>query len=113
MSAEGPDPTDNMPAAEPRVKPRAPLFLERRSYRQRRVLDALRLVPLLGALLWAVPLLWRDGSVPTSRAILYIFGVWAGLVVLALALTRRIETRTDDTGPDDAPRDAGHDAWRP
>lgn len=90
------------------------LFLERRSYRQRRLMDALRLLPLLGAVLWAVPLLWGQpetasgmakgaevsGGVPTSRAMLYVFGVWAILAVLALLLSLRLDRSVDNT---DAP----------
>ncbi|MBR9653442.1 hypothetical protein [Thalassovita aquimarina] len=69
---------------------RSPLFLERRSYRLRRVMDAARLMPFLGAALWAVPVLWPgpgENEVSTSRAILYIFLVWAVLVVATLLLT--------------------------
>lgn len=89
------------------------LFLERRSYRQRRLMDALRLLPLLGAVLWAVPLLWGqpeaqtvadEGAgvhgVPTSHAMLYIFGVWAVLAFLALFLSLRLDRSVDKT---DAP----------
>lgn len=90
------------------------LFLERRSYRQRRLMDALRLLPLLGAVLWAVPLLWGQpdaasgapegaavsGGVPTSRAMLYVFGVWSILAVLALFLSLRLDRSVDKT---DAP----------
>ena len=38
--------------------PRAPIFLEKRGYRQRRMMDAVRLLPFLGLMLWMVPLLW-------------------------------------------------------
>lgn len=84
-----------------------PLFLERRSYRQRRIMDAARLLPVLGALLWCVPLLWAEGrgagaseGVRTSSAIVYIFGVWAFLAVGALVLSLVIRDRTDRGAPD-------------
>ena len=64
-------------------------------------MDALRLLPVLGALLWAVPLLWVDagggnapapeGGIATSRAMLYIFGVWAILSLLAWLLSSRLD----------------------
>ena len=64
------------------------VFLERQSYRRRRLMDTARLLPVLGALLFAVPLMWpRAGEggdvapLPTSRAILYIFLVWALLIL--------------------------------
>ncbi|SEO15940.1 hypothetical protein SAMN04490248_10255 [Salinihabitans flavidus] len=81
---------------------RPALFLERRSYRRRRLTDMIRALPVVGALLWAVPLLWPlegEGTVRTSDAIIYIFSVWAGLIVVSALLTRlmpRGEGRTDD-----------------
>ncbi|TDK41225.1 hypothetical protein [Antarcticimicrobium luteum] len=64
------------------------VFLERQTYRRRRLMDAARLLPVLGALLFAVPLLWPGAEdagtaapVPTSRAIRYIFVVWALLIL--------------------------------
>ena len=68
---------------------RSPLFLERQSYRGRRLVDFLRILPLIGGLLWAVPLLWptgEDSSVTTSQAIVYIFGVWLLMVLSAAAV---------------------------
>ncbi len=64
------------------------VFLERQSYRRRRLTDAARLLPALGILLYAVPLLWPAAGdtggaepMPTSGAILYIFLVWALLIL--------------------------------
>lgn len=62
-------------------------FLQRQSYRRRRLIDTIRMVPVIGAVLWAVPLLWptpedAEGSVATSDAIIYIFGVWFLMVLL-------------------------------
>lgn len=78
-----------------------PLFLERRSYRQRRLMDAARLLPLLAAVLWVVPLLWPKGAqegTATSTAILYLFGTWLGLAVLAFLISRRLVDE-GDSGP--------------
>ena len=64
-----------------------PIFLERRSYRLSRMMDAVRLLPLLGFMLWLLPTLWTvsdaDGVEPVkmSQAIKYVFGVW--LVMIA------------------------------
>ena len=91
--AEAPDGRDPASASGARA-----LFLERHSYRRRRLSDAARLLPIVGAALFLIPLLWPDagdgvvdgggdggsnGAVPTSLATLYIFGVWAGLIVVA------------------------------
>ncbi|UYV39573.1 hypothetical protein N4R57_12680 [Rhodobacteraceae bacterium D3-12] len=67
-----------------------PVFLEKANYRRRRLVDAVRLMPVLGALLWAVPLLWTQGDTSSSSALLYVFGIWFGLVVLAGMLSRWI-----------------------
>ncbi len=71
-----------------------PVFLERRSYRQRRMMDAVRLLPLIGLLLWLLPTLWSvsdDGGVEpvnTSQAITYVFGVWGCLILSGGVLWR-------------------------
>ena len=73
------------PAGEPEGGKKAPpVFLERQSYRRRRLMDAARLMPAIGALLFAVPLLWpragEVGAVATSDAIRYLFIIWAVLI---------------------------------
>ncbi|WP_298917550.1 hypothetical protein [uncultured Roseobacter sp.] len=89
------------------AKPGTPLFLERDGYRRRRMMDAIRLLVILGAGLWMIPLLWptqgvADGqAVPTSKALLYVFGVWWALIAISAYLARRlgrIPAQTDDTG---------------
>ncbi|MFV0514181.1 MAG: hypothetical protein ACK5MY_11210 [Jhaorihella sp.] len=90
MTGPGPGRKDGPEVSDhPRNPAQTPVFLERRSYRRRRLSDAARLLPLLGAALFAVPLLWpgaeagdADRQIPTSDAVLYIFAVWAGLVVV-------------------------------
>lgn len=85
----------------------SPLFLERRSYRQRRLMDAARLMPILGATLWAVPLLWGDGGaddagarMSNSNAMVYIFGVWVVLVGLTMWVSLRLK---DDSAEPPSP----------
>lgn len=86
-------------------KPR-PLFLERRSYRRRRVADAARLLPLAGWVLVCVPILWlpeRTAAPDTVRGGIYLFGVWAALIGVAFALSRVLSgegDRTSDAGQD-------------
>lgn len=82
---------------------RVPLFVARPTYRRRRLLDAIRALPVLGLLLWLIPLLWSvpDTPMPASRALIYLFGVWAGLILGAVALIfalRRAEIREDRAG---------------
>ena len=73
------------------------IFLEHAGYRQRRIRDAARLLPVFGAILWAIPLLWQsdapDGE-NSSGALVYVFVVWAILIGLSFAISRLI--RADD-----------------
>lgn len=79
-----------------------PVFLERRTYRRRRMMDAARLLPLFGLGLFLVPLLWPQANdsepqVPMSDAFVYIFVVWAGLILVSGLLSRQARgwARTD------------------
>lgn len=82
--------------------PVEPLFLARRTYRRRRLMDALRLLPWLGAFLFGLPLLWRDPA--TSHGLLYLFAAWALLIVISFALARRL---SQDPGTDAEPPGEG------
>ncbi|MDF1854886.1 hypothetical protein [Pseudooceanicola sp.] len=80
------------------------VFLDHRTYRRRRLADLARVLPVIGmVLLLMVPLFWVQGAggTVTSHAILWLFGVWAGLVVLAAWLaSRRLEPEVDPkSGP--------------
>lgn len=77
---------------------KAPVFLERQTYRRRRLADAARLMPFLGGAVFAVPLLWQVGGtgemttpVLTSGAAIYLFLAWAGLIVLSAWLGRFLQ----------------------
>ncbi|SLN75274.1 hypothetical protein [Ruegeria meonggei] len=92
---------------------RPSLFLERQSYRRRRLTDAARLLPVLGAALIAIPLLWPSGDavqdgIPLSSAILYIFSCWVVLIAASLifGFASRHKTANDDSEPES-------DRWQP
>lgn len=79
---------------------REPLFLARRTYRRRRIMDAARVLPWLGLALFLLPVLWSAGAAPgTARVGVYLFAVWAGLIVAAALLARPL-SRQDDAGED-------------
>lgn len=66
------------------------LFVEQRSYRQRRLRDAARLLPVLLAVLVAVPAYWlagddAAGGTGTRSVGIYLFAIW-GVAVAAAAL---------------------------
>lgn len=73
---------------------KGPMFLERQSYRRRRVMDAIRLLPMLGVVIWMVPLLWpvtqgTQEGLRTSVALQYLFGGWIVLVAIGWGLWAR------------------------
>ncbi|WP_368184234.1 hypothetical protein [Aestuariibius sp. HNIBRBA575] len=71
----------------------APIFLERSGYRQRRIRDFARLLPIIGVILVLMPLLWPGGAQSdhgTADALLYLFFVWLVLVAVAVAVSRKL-----------------------
>jgi len=94
---------------------RVPIFVERGTYRRRRVADAARLLPVVGVILFLLPLLWvgSDGeSGRTAWVMSYIFVVWAVLAVLSGVLSRYLVSEDDarhrgGTGGDDVDGDDG------
>ena len=59
------------------------------STRQRRVLDAANLLPLLAIVLIVIPILWASGRA-TSSALVYVFSVWMVLIGLSGVLSRSL-----------------------
>jgi hypothetical protein len=76
---------------------RAPLFVERDIYRRRRLLDAARILPAVGLIALLMPVLWvASGGTDTAAEALYLFGLWAGMIGAAAAMShplRRILER--------------------
>ena len=77
------------------------VFLERRSYRRRRSLDAVRLIAILAGLLWLLPIAWPNETsetvapMPMTAALFYVFGVWIAVILLAAGLA--VALRNDAT----------------
>lgn len=65
---------------------RRPLFLEQSSYRRRRLGDAARVLPVLALVLVLVPVWWVPQAVSLTAGALWLFGLWAVLIVLTAAL---------------------------
>ncbi|MER5170414.1 MULTISPECIES: hypothetical protein [Thioclava] len=84
---------------------KAPLFLARRSYRLRRVMDALRLLPLLGLVLFVLPGFFVLRPAHVAVLGLYLFAVWAGLIVVTAILSRRLEHVLAEAGTQPEDRD--------
>lgn len=88
------------------TRPGPPLFLAKSGYRRRRLHDAARLVPVFGIFLIFLPILWGPADTAardTARDGLYLFGVWAGLILLAAGLApglRRTSSLESDADSD-------------
>ncbi len=75
------------------------VFHERRTYRRRRVMDAARVAPILALILWSVPLIWPqtgEGTVSSATALIYIFAVWGGVILLTWGLSRLLADEVDE-----------------
>lgn len=97
-----------------------PVFLERHRYRRRRAADAVRLLPVVGALLFLAPLIWSASDrAPLSTAWggVYIFAAWSLLIFGAFVLGRflgRPATASRRTADEDTPqRDSTAEAAAP
>lgn len=82
-------------------RPPEPLFLARQAYRRRRMGDAARLLPVLGAVLFLAPLLGGWGGRTTAGTGLWLFAVWLGLIVAAGLLGRALGPRAAARGAED------------
>ncbi|RVT85302.1 hypothetical protein DXV76_05910 [Rhodobacteraceae bacterium CCMM004] len=78
-----------------------PLFLARQTYRRRRLMDAARILPVVGAVLFLLPELWAsgEGGASTARGGLYLLAVWILLIVVAAALSHRLSRREPGAPP--------------
>lgn len=77
------------------------LFVEPRNYRARRMVDGLRILPIVGIFLIAMPLFWGGSETPikSSNVMLFVFGVWAILILTNCITTRRIGKERDWLDP--------------
>jgi hypothetical protein len=75
---------------------REPLFLERDTYRRRRLMDAAGLLPFVVVFLFSIPLLWSRGDEgpAVSVVIFYIFGVWLVMAIVTAIVSIRLRDTT-------------------
>jgi hypothetical protein len=83
-------------------RPRRPMFLARIPYRRRRLRDAARLLPVFGAFLLILPVLWSppgegpdQGQRSMSGDVVYFFVIWGLLVLVTAAFAPGLSA--DDT----------------
>ena len=82
------------------MKPKASaLFLARSLYRKRRLSDAAKLLPIFGAVLLLLPLLWVHQSAPERSSIatnwVYLVIVWFFLILAAACLAKSLNKFED------------------
>ena len=57
------------------MRPTRPLFLARHGYRRRRIMDAARVLPILGGFLFFLPLLWRGEGGTRAGVVFLLHGL--------------------------------------
>ena len=86
---------------------REPIFLARETYRRRRLIDAIRLLPVVGLLVFLAPLVGGAGYLrATAASGLFVFAAWLILIVATWVLARllaRAPGAGDPFDPDVAP----------
>lgn len=84
------------------ARPPNPVFLERKTYRRRRLGDAAKLLPLFGLAVFMLPILWSD-TARTSDGIIYLFSAWVLLILVVATLSRRLAAaEAEANAPDPA-----------
>lgn len=94
-----------------------PLFLERASFRRRRLGDAARVLPILAALCIMMPVWWLPRAVSFGSGVIWLFGLWAALILAIWLLHRALirseaaaQQASDAAGTEPFPGDGGTDA---
>ncbi len=79
--------------------PKQPVFLERGVYRRRRVVDAVKLLPMLGVAVFLLPVLLLDDTQAeqnsTASRLVFFFCAWASLICIAFVLSRWLRPSED------------------
>ncbi len=82
------------------------VFLAQSTYRRRRLIDAVRMVPVIGLLFFLLPILGSGSETrATSSGGIYLFSVWLVLIVVSAVLTRLLSRGNQGVGSD--PREPG------
>lgn len=82
-------------------------FLARSTYRRRRLIDAARMVPVVGLLFFLLPILGAGSATrATASGGIYLFAIWLGLIAITAVLTRLLSRGDQGVGTD--PREPGN-----
>ena len=66
------------------------VFLPKKTYRNRRLIDVAKIVPFIALFFALMPIMWgNDGALANvSKSFVYFFGIWLGLILFQYGLTR-------------------------
>lgn len=84
------------------------VVLEGKTLRQRQLSDAAGVAPFFGVILLCIPAIWGNES-KTAVAMIYVFSVWALLILLMALIGRRLtdapplEENPSETAPPQEP----------
>ena len=70
--------------------PDRPLFLERASFRRRRLGDAARVLPVIAVLSVLVPVWWMPREVSFASGAVWLFCLWAAMILAVWLLHRAL-----------------------
>ncbi|MCC5960975.1 MAG: hypothetical protein JJU08_16710 [Rhodobacteraceae bacterium] len=87
-------------------------FLARDTYRMRRLMDAARMLPVVGLVLLLLPLMRLDSSAenpPTAAEAVYLFLVWISLIVIAFVMSLWLRRTLGPPRPPVAPLAPPHE----
>lgn len=70
--------------------PDRPLFLERASFRRRRLGDAARILPIAATLLVLLPVWWVPAAASSAGGAAWLFGLWVALILAVWLLHRAL-----------------------
>ncbi len=88
--------------------PREPIFLGRETYRRRRLIDAMRLLPVVGFLFFLSPLLGASAAPrSTASGMAFLFAVWLVLIVISAGLVRVLSRAPGGVAADPLEPDPG------
>lgn len=72
------------------------LFLGRAAYRRQRMIDATRILPVLLALIFLLPPIWRPASFSFATGTLWLGGGWLATIIVTALLHRKIGNEAED-----------------
>ncbi len=82
------------------------IFLERKIYRRRRLIDGAKLLPLLAGLMFLLPALiagaQSEGGASTATRLVYFFFVWLAMIMAAATVARTLDRSENELAKDGA-----------